>query len=359
MLLRPLVLAFLFVGGALGAALPEDPFAIPQEVRVYAHNATANQLLTQGKLQGLLSSIFRPVADGGLGIVYDNEHTRTVAEVWRDRKANCLSITAFYVAACRSVGIEAKYAEALNTNRWRKVGNVVRFERHVVALSHTFPKDDLIADFIPTLRRRSGIYVVAVLEEARFRALFHSNRAVELLSESNLAAAKVEAQASLDIDPKGSVGWNIMGVVLAAGGELIRAEQSYRMALTLDGRDSAAIGNMEMLLRNSGRAEEAKAYRILGEDVRKKDPYFNAYLAEEALQEGDFPEAQSRIRVALKILPHESEFYLTQAKIKLMQGKTDDAVKDLQDAKRWAEPGERERYDSKLAIIQGKGEEKK
>ena len=67
-------------------------------------------------------------ADGGLGMVYDNTYTRTVAEVWRDRKANCLSLTAFYIAACDSIGIKANYDEALNTNRWRRVGSVIRFD---------------------------------------------------------------------------------------------------------------------------------------------------------------------------------------------------------------------------------------
>jgi Flp pilus assembly protein TadD len=356
MLLRCLIAGFALVS-TLGAQT--DPFLAPEELKAFAHHVTVNQLGVQAKLQAILSGIFMPVEKGGLGVVYDNAMTRTVPEVWRDRQANCLSMTAFFVAACRSVGLETRYAEALNTNRWRKVGTVVRFERHVVALSHTPPRDDLVADFIPTLRRRSGVYVVAVLPEPRFQSLFHSNRAVELMDAGDLEGARREAQVSLDSDAKSSIGWNIMGVVRVALGEPGPAEEAYRKALAMDARDSSAMGNLEILLRNQGRAREAGVLRQQGEELRRRDPYFNAFLAEEALGEGNFDEAQKRIQVALKILPHESEFYLLQARIKLTLGRMDEAVKDIQEARRWADPSERERYDSKLSILKGEGETRK
>lgn len=359
MVLRAWVISGLLLGMAFLARGAENPFLAPPELKDFAFQVSANHQSNQAKLQAILTSIFRPVEEGGLGVAYDNARTRTVPEVWWERKANCLSMTAFYVAACRSIGIDAKYAEALNTNRWRKVGNVVRFERHVVALTRVPPLDDLVADFLPTLRRRTGIYVVALLDEPRFRSLYYSNRAVELLGEGKLEAAMEEARISLEADAKGSVGWNIQGVVQAASGDVAAAEKSYRMALSLDARDGSAMGNLEGLLRNSGRLEEAMKLRALSEEVRKKDPYYNAYLGEEALNEGNLVEALRRIQVALKILPHEPEFFLLQARIRLSQGKIDDAVKDIQEAKKWADPVNRERYDNKLAIIQGEAERTK
>jgi tetratricopeptide (TPR) repeat protein len=198
-----------------------------------------------------------------MGLTYDNGHTRTVEEVWRDGKANCLSMTAFYVAACRALEIQCTYAEALNTNHWRKVGNVIRYERHVVALASGPPSNDLIADFVPDLRKRFGTYVVAVVPENRFRALFFSIRAVEALSEGDLTGAKDQAQQSLDADPKSSVGWNVLGVVEVAMGEKDPAEVAYRKAMALDPCDGAPLGNMETLLREAGRMVEALSERDL------------------------------------------------------------------------------------------------
>ena len=347
---------FLRAVPALIVALPalggiQDPLASNPEIQQFARKATGLQLTNKGKLQALLSAIFRSEAEGGLGMVYDNGYTRTVEEVWRDRKANCLSLTAFYIAACDSVGIRAQYAEALNTNRWRRVGSVVRYERHVVALVPLPSVEDVVADVLPQLRRRMGVYHVSPLPVERVRALFFANRAVELLGEGDSEAALEQANIAVRTDPVMSVGWNILGVVVKSKGQREEAERAFRRALQCDGRDSSAIGNMEALLREQGRLEEAVRYRVLGEDVRKKDPFFHGFLAEEALEKGDFAEAQRRIKMALKLLPRESEFFLTQARLNIMLGKPEAAVKDLEEAQRWAVPAERERYDGKLAAI--------
>lgn len=348
MLLRA-VLALIIALPALGGV--QDPLAPNPEIHEFARKATALHPMTKGKLQALLTTIFKPQAEGGLGMVYDNAYTRTVDEVWRERKANCLSLTAFYIAACDSIGIHAQFAEALNTNRWRRVGSVVRYERHVVALVPLPPVEDVVADFLPQLRRRMGVYRVSPLPVERVRALFFANRAVELLEEGNPEAAMEQANTAVRTDAVMSVGWNILGVVLKSKGHSEEAERAFRRALLCDGRDSSAIGNMESLLREQGRLEEALRFRALGEDVRKKDPFFHGFLAEEAMEKGDYTEAQRRIKLALKLLPRESEFFLTQARLNILLGKPDAAVKDLEEAQRWAVPAERERYDGKLAAI--------
>ncbi len=333
--------------------------AVPPELQAFARRATAVQYLAKSKLQHLLSAIFRPEAEGGLGMVYDNGYTRTVAEVWRDRKANCLSLTAFYVAACDSIGIRAHYAEAVNTNRWRRAGSVIRFERHLVALVPLPPLEDVVADFLPQLRRRVGVYRVVILPPDRVRALFFANRAVELMEEGLSDEALAKANAAIRADPVMSVGWNILGVILKSRGEAVATERAFRRALVCDPADSSAIGNMEALLREQGRLEEAMRFRALGQVVRKKDPFFHGFLAEEAMAAGDYGEAEKRIKTALKLLPHEPEFFLTQARLNILLGRTEAAVKDLEEAQRWAVPEERERYDGKLAAVreQQKGQE--
>jgi len=333
------------------APLQEDPFYLPPDAREFVHKTMSLPQSTQMKLQALLRAIFRPKDAGGMGVVYDNSRTRTVSEVWTEGRANCLSLTAFFVMACRSVGMREDYAEALNTNHWRKVGGLVRYERHVVALSPMIG-GDLIADFAPDLRKRVGTYVVAILPEARFRALFYSNRAVEALIAGDLAEARAKAGQSLEADPKSSVGLNILGVVQAYQGDVAGAEASYRKAMALDPRDGAPLGNLEVLLRDLGRTEEAQVYRERGESVRRKDPYYHAYLAEEALGTGDLAEAASRVRAALQILPKDPDFLLLQARVRLAAGDMEGAMKGIEEARKAADPRERARYDSKLEAIQ-------
>lgn len=344
-----ILMAGLLMAGCLTAQ--ENPFEAPPELQAFARKTTLHYSGVRPKLQALLEAIYRPQDQGGLGMTYDNSYTRTVAEAWRDRKGNCLSMTAFYVAACKSIDLKVQYAEALNTNRWRRVGSVIRFERHVVTLVQIPPGEDLVADFLPQLRRRMGVYRVEILPERRMKALFYANRAVEHLDEGRLDQALELAQTSIKVDPQLSVGWNIRGVVEKTAGHLEVAELSFRTALKLEPRDSTSLGNMETLLRESGRIDEASILREQAQEIRKHDPYFNAFLAEEAMGTGDLEEAMSRINTAIKIQPHDPDFYLARARIHLLGGRTDAAMKAIQEAQKRAQPAERARYDDKMAAI--------
>ena len=344
-LLPLLCCAVLLAGG-------EDPFEAPPELKAFARLNTLNHQGVPAKVGALLRSFFLPVEEGGLGIVYDNEYTRTPKEAWRDRKANCLSLTALYVAACRSLGLEARYGESLRISRWRRVGNTVRYERHIVAVIPTGTiGQEMVADFLPEIRRDSQL--IAPLEPKRVLALFHSNRAVELLAEAKGEEALEAARHSIEVDPGLGVGWNILGVVQRSRGEEAAAEASFLKALQADPRDGAPCGNLETLLRSQGREAEAQVYRDRGLEIRKKDPFFNAFLAEEALQENRWEEAEKRIKMAIKLLPLEADFYLVQARVHLAQGRQKDAIKALEKAKKWARPELQARYAAKLAQLKG------
>ena len=337
----------------LGAALMtagEDPFEAPPGLQAFARGHTNMYQGVPSKVSALLRAFFAAPEDGGLGIVYDNAYTRTPKEVWRDRKANCLSLTALYVGACKSIGLEARYGEPLRISRWRRVGATVRFERHVVAVVQGgTPGQELVADFLPEVRRDS--LLIAPLDAKRVLALFHSNRAVELMAESSSAEALAEAHRSIEVDPNLGVGWNILGVVQRAQGLDADAEASFRKALAVDPKDGAPCGNMENLLRAQGRLEEAQTFRERGLEIRKRDPFFNAFLAEEALGTQQLDEAERRIKQAIKLLRQEPEFYWIQARVALAQGRTKDAIKALEKARKWAQPEAQARYDSKLSLL--------
>jgi len=345
---RPAVLPILFCAALLVAA--ENPFEAPPELQAFARRHTLNQQSVTAKCGALLKALFKAPEEGGLGITYDNAYSRTPIEAWRDRKANCLSLTALYVAACRSIGLEARYGESLRISRWRRIGTTVRFERHVVAVVPTGSMgQDLVADFLPEIRRESQL--IAILEPKRVLALFHSNRAVELMADARLEEALSAANRSIQMDPGLGVGWNILGVVQRSQGLEADAEASFLKAISVDPKDGAPCGNLENLLRAQGREREAVAYREKGLEIRKRDPFFNAFLAEEALQECHWEEAEKRIRQAIRLLPQEADFYLIQARVCLAQGQRKEAIKALEKARKWAMPDMQARYDSKLSLL--------
>jgi len=321
-------------------------------LQAFARDHTLSQIAAPAKVAALLKAFFAPLDQGGLGITYDNAYTRTPIEVWRDRKANCLSLTVLYVVACKSIGIDVQFAESLRISRWRRVGSTIRYERHIVAVLLTgFPDRELVADFLPEIRR--GRQLIAPLEKKRTLALFHSNRAVELMTESRADEAMKAAKLSIETDPSSAVGWNILGVVQRNQALEAEAEVSFRKAIAADPKDGGPCGNLEDLLRAQGRDQEAQVYRERSLEVRKRDPFFNAFLAEEALQNSQWEEAGKRIKQAIRLLPEEPDFYLIQARLALVQGQRKEAIKALEKARKWALPENQPRYDAKLSLLKG------
>lgn len=327
----------------------EDILGAPKEFREFVVKATLPYQGYTMKTRALVRAVFSRPEDGGLGMTYANDKTRTVAEVWKDRKANCVSLTAFYVAACRAIQVDVKFADSEGVSQWVRKGDLILHERHVVAVLPINPIDSMVADFsgVP----RMGAHRLVFISEDRFKALFHSNRAVELLQAGHPDDALQEAVTSLREDEKSGIGWNIYGVVLKARGQMDKAEAAFRKALEVDPKDGSACGNLEELCRVQGRAAEAAEFRDLGFKLRDRDPYFHAFIARENLASGNVEDALAQIRRALKLQRMEPDFYLILAQAELDRGERDAAAKAVEKAIHWSLPDQRKRMESKLDLI--------
>ncbi len=327
----------------------QDIFEGPKDFRAFVVKTTLGTDSYMLKTQNLITAAMGRPEDGGLGITYANDKTRTVAEVWRDRKANCMSLTAFYVAAFRAIGLPAQFAEAPTINLWTRSGNLILNEHHVVAYVPVNIMTRLVADF--SGRPHTGQLPIVPISEARFRALFHSNRAVELLLAGDQDGAEAQGRQAVKDDPNSGVAWNALGAVEKMGGSKAAAEQDFRTALSVDSDNGPACGNLETLYRENGRLQEADAYREMGLKIREKDPYFQAFLAKEALAGGRLEEAITRVNRALKLQRTEPDFYLILAQAELNRGERNEAEKAVEKAIRWSLPSQRKRMESKLDLI--------
>ena len=315
--MRLFTLLFLLLTAPLLAA--ENPFEAPEALKSFAQHQTRGHLDVPAKLSHLVRAFFAPVEEGGLGMTYDNSYTRTVSEGYRDRKANCFTMTAMYIACGQSIGVDAQFAESLRISHWRRAGATILYERHYVAvMGYGSIGLARVADFLPEVRQ--GVHRLVRIHRQQALAVFFSNRAVELLNTAHPKEALASARTSVEIDPSYGGGWNVLGVVLEEQLQVKEAEFSFCKAMSQNTRDGISCGNLEWLLLSQGREKEAQACRDRALETCKKNPYYNAFLAQEALSENQWDEAEKRMKVALGILPHEPEFLLIHARICLAQG---------------------------------------
>ena len=110
-LMAALALAPQATNAGTPAAVPtiEQVMAVPAPLRAEVHARVVEPGGTRNEqLERLAHYVF---GDDGLALEYDNEVTRTVAQVYHDRKANCLSFTLLFVALAREAGLEAQVQE--------------------------------------------------------------------------------------------------------------------------------------------------------------------------------------------------------------------------------------------------------
>jgi len=325
---------------------PEDPFWVPQELISFARPRVALGAGERGKAEALLRVLLWPEELGGLGIQYSNDRTRTVNEVWLERKANCLSLTFAYVLMARRLQINAVFGESLETVNWSRVGDVVRAEKHMVAVIQRRPLEDLVADFLPQTRARYGNYFVDLITNARAKSLFYSNSAVEALIENDEEAAFEKITKALEADPTSSQAWNIKGVIEKTYGNITSAMMSYKTAIRNNPNNVVAMGNLATLYATEGLFQEAARLRAIENSLRKRDPYYFAFLASEAMEKDDLAKAQKLIQRAIKIHPKDADFYVTLSYIYQAQNKPNEAIDALNKARNFTASDKTEKLNS-------------
>jgi Flp pilus assembly protein TadD len=311
----------------------KDPFWLPPELIAFAKDKLRPASGDRAKAEVLLEIFMSPKNAGGLGIEYSNDRTRTINEVWTERKANCLSLTLTYVMLAKHLQINATFAESMAAANWSRVGDVILKEKHVVAIITWNPPNVLVADFLNQTGTRYGNYFVNKITNDRAKSLYYSNCAVEALIANDREGAIEKIEKALECDPTSSQAWNIKGVIEKSQNNLADAERYYKTAIRNNPNDVTAIGNLAALYRKEGFLEEAFRLRALEDRLRKMDPYYHAFLASEAFDNSDLKKARKSIKNAIKIHPEDPEFYITLSYIYLAQNKTDEAIDALLQAK--------------------------
>src|SRR5690606_32575727 len=247
--------------------IPPDLRAMLQE-RVIARGGSR-----EDRIERLAAMVLEA---GGLALEYDNDRTRTVAETWRDRRANCLSFTLVFVALARAAGMNAHVQEVDEVLAWYRDAGVIYGASHVNAgirgglRQHTLDVEQNI------LAMRSRPRVVA---DARALDHFRNSRGAELMASGDLAGARAQLEAALEADPRFVPAWNNLGVLELRAGHFEVAGTALRAAWRLAPKHTATLSNLVNLYQRSGQAGLATDFVARLEKVRRTDPFAQFVLA--------------------------------------------------------------------------------
>ncbi|AKC88034.1 transglutaminase-like domain-containing protein [Pseudoxanthomonas suwonensis] len=320
------VLALAPVPATAAAAVPDaaQVMAVPGELReVVRQRVVAPGGSRSQRLERLADYVF---GDDGLALEYDNSTTRTVAEVYRDRKANCLSFTLLFVALAREAGLEAQVQEVGEVLAWYQDEGVIYNANHVnvgVRVGTQWQVVDVDTNILAARNRPRGI------DDRRAMAHFHNNRGAELLVEGDSGGARAALLAALEDDPDFVAAWNNLGVLLLREGDVRGAEHAYFSALRRNHQHAATLSNLVGLYRRNGDVRMQRRYEWRLDSVQNSDPFHQFMRALECENNGDYDCAVARYRRAIRLQDGEHTFHFGLARVYFLSGDLPRAQREL------------------------------
>ena len=338
-----------------------DLFELSPAMRAYANEhlnpAALKALASRDPRQALVAALYQ---NNRLRLSYDDSVTRTAAQAFEQRAGNCLSLVLMTAAFARHLGLPVTYQVLdVDETHERRGGlylssghvNVVLRRAALAPLRRDSAEEfDLVVDFLPG-REVAGARV-RPLDESTLVAMFHNNRAAELLAAGQTTQSYWQARAAVLQDPGFWPALNTLGVVYQRAGLPDAAEQAFRQVLNAEPHNVAALSNLVGSLQRQGRLAEAEpAARLLAR--LQPLPPFQAFDAGRlAMQAGEHERARRLFDQELEHQPHQAEVHHWAAMAHWQLGNQGRALHHLALARDHSGTrSDQERYSAKLESL--------
>ena len=302
----------------------QQVMALPPGLRARLHDEVlAGHMSQVERAQRVVGFMFEP---HGLGLVYEENATYTVAQTYETRRGNCVAFTMMFLVLAREAGLKAWPQEIEETLSWHLRNNTLYRTNHVDAGvragGRTYRVD---ASPFPVIAR----YPPQRISQQRLLAHYYNNHAIAAMERNQLPLALRYMAIAIDLDPGYASTWSNAGVLHLRSGDADAAERNYATALSLDPKNTGALFNMVGVLQRKGDLRHEAEFRKRLERVQRKDPFHHFLLAMDYERSGDYESALEHFRRAIRLLPREYRFHAALAAAYRQVGDTRRADKAL------------------------------
>ena len=324
----------------------DDVMALSDEMREFLEDHVSRRAGTPIKTRQLTDAVFDQEI---FGLEYD-EVTRTAAETFAARQANCLSFTFMLVVLARGVGLDANFQEVDIPADWSFARDTYILNRHINIRVEfkvgVIP--DVIVDFnIPDLE---ADYDMRVVSDGRALAHFFNNLGAELMQNGETAAAFYAFRRAItDNDQSFAPAWDSLGTLYRRKGLAYHAEAAFLQALKIDKSDLIAMSNLTSIYDRRGEPKLAARYRNRVKTHRMRNPYYRFQLARAAYHLEDYDLAIDHLKYALQKIKKEDRFCALLGLTYLQLGDEEKARRWMARAEEYADSDEMKgTYSSKI-----------
>ena len=287
------------------------------------------------RLQRLLELIFQPREaqtehDPEAALRYDTAATLSVADTWKQRRANCLSFTLLFVAAARAAGLEARVQEVRQVVTWYETQGVIYNAGHVNVGLHMNGQAATLDLDQNVLYDHHGPRPIS---DRQALAHFYNNRGSELLAAGQPDAAREHLRMALQMEDDFAPAWNNLGVLENRVGNTDAALQAFNNALAIDPALPSALANASLLYQRNG--DQANAHQLQARLQRSnlRNPFYHFMQGVAAERRGDYPTAIADYRRAIRLYPGAHQFQFGLARAYSLNGDNRRATRAMQQAR--------------------------
>ena len=304
-----------------------DLLALNDQMREFVVRYTSG---TPNKRQRLVTLHRSIRGSATLGIDYDPQAGGTATDVFYRGSANCLSYASLFIAMAREAGLDAGYQWLELRPQWTRSGERVLVRLHVNVDVRLGRGLRYMADIDPLAP--ADVAGTRPLSDDDAVALHHSNIAMQALADSDLKTAWLHAVRALQWSPQQAHLWVNLGVVYRVSGQPDAAEASYLYALQLDNREYSAMNNLVILYGMEGRLQEQARWEQRVARHRVDNPYYHAWLGEQALEEQNPEGALQYYERAVALSPDDSRLLYSLGLVHWELGEPDLALAYVEQA---------------------------
>jgi tetratricopeptide (TPR) repeat protein len=281
-----------------------SPLMVSPDLREYLHSAVRSNADPRKRILALTEAI---IDRDGVGLIYDPDATHTASEAFRSGAGNCLGFSNLLVASARELGLNANFELVVHRLRWQKVGDTLVGTLHVRVVSLISSKR-MVFDFYP-LPLNSG-FSTRQISDADALAHHLNNLAARSMQDGDDAHAYGLLYKAIQASPSIAFIWSNLGSLLSRHDLDLLAEAAFNEALLISPDELAALSNLQRLYLGQERLAEAQELQDRLRQHRERNPYYHSSQAEQAYEQGNYREAVSHYKKAIRLKKNIPEFYV-------------------------------------------------
>ncbi|WP_100644475.1 tetratricopeptide repeat protein [Alteromonas facilis] len=334
----------------------EEVFTLPPEARAFVERVTWPHDHPSKKIKALVSSVFDR---SDFNLLYSNDANTTAAQTFRNKAANCLSMSIMTYALARYAGFDARFQDIQIPEYWTRRDGFSLLNGHVNVLVRPrhdqnviqLLSNDMVIDFDPQDSRKH--FPVVEISKRQALAMFYNNKGADALISDSYSQAYAYFRAAVEQDPDFDAVWVNLGILYRRTGSPDLAQKVYERAIQADDDNLTAWENLAFLHQQNGNIALADEIFTRVERRRQDNPFYHFILGEQAFDDGDLEGALLHYVKAHRLDAEKHEILFGLSKTYYELGDISRAEKYLAMAKRRApNPVEEARYEGKLSKLQ-------